>query len=148
VADGDGGFAVSHPSSEPPVLGGEVGLATLAGCGGALGKDLAEPSAAPLADAGDGVEPITGLTERGDHPVDLDVEGGDRPLQVLDVVEDDTQHDGMVSVEPAPQRLAQQRNLAAQLSPGQFGKRVGITLTADQGAQHRPPRHTLDTAPA
>jgi hypothetical protein len=46
VADGDGGFAVSHPASKPPVLSGKVGVATLAGGGGALGKDLAEPTAA------------------------------------------------------------------------------------------------------
>jgi hypothetical protein len=147
VADGDGGFAVSHSSAESPVLGGEVGLATLAGCCGALGEDLAEPAAAvggatgslfaagnvvagadpsprgevccggepghvdadlgddalggSFAHSGDRVEPVTGLVERGDHPVDFDVEGGDCPFQIVDVVEDHTQHDGVVVVESA-----------------------------------------------
>jgi hypothetical protein len=45
----------------------------------ALGRALASP--------GDGVQPVTGHGERGDHLVDAAVEGGDRGLQVLEVVE-------------------------------------------------------------
>jgi hypothetical protein len=36
-----------------------------------------------LADPGDGVQPVTGRGERGDHLVDAAVQGGDGAFQVL-----------------------------------------------------------------
>jgi hypothetical protein len=81
---------------------------------GHVDADLSDDAfGGPFGHPGDRVEPVTGLAEGGDHPVDLDVEGGDRPFQVLDVVEDDTQHHGVVVVEPTAQRLSQQRQLLA-----------------------------------
>ena len=74
-------------------------------------------SAARLPDAGDRVEPVTGLSERGDHPVDLDVEGGDRRFEVVDVVDDDPQHRGVVLAEPAAQRLAQHAGSSCAAPP-------------------------------
>ena len=34
------------------------------------------------------------------------------------------------------------RDLGAQPAPGQLGQLLGVTLTRDQGPQHRPTRHT------
>ena len=39
----------------------------------------------PPADPGDDVQPVPSLRERGDHPVDVGVELGDRGLQLLEV---------------------------------------------------------------
>ena len=44
----------------------------------ALGRAFADPS--------DGVQPVTGRGERGDHLVDAAVQGGDGAFQVLQVV--------------------------------------------------------------
>ena len=78
---------------------GEVGGG---GKSGHVDADLGDDAlGGSFADAGDRVEPVTGLAERGDHPVDFDVEGGDRPFQIVDVVEDDAQHDGVVVIESA-----------------------------------------------
>jgi hypothetical protein len=41
----------------------------------------------PPADPGDRVEAVTGLSERGDDPVDLRVEFGDGPLRLLDMLQ-------------------------------------------------------------
>ncbi len=59
-------------------------------------------SAARLPTPGDRVEPVTGCHERGDHPVDLDIERGDRGFEMSDVVEDEAQHRGVMVTEPAP----------------------------------------------
>lgn len=44
--------------------------------------------------------------------------------------------------EPAPQCLAQLRDLAAQLALGHLGENLGITLTADERGEHLPSGHT------
>jgi hypothetical protein len=60
----------------------------------ALGRALADP--------GDGVQPVTGHGERGDHLVDAAVQGGDRALQVLEVVEGESDQQPVVVAEAAP----------------------------------------------
>jgi hypothetical protein len=65
-----------------------------------------------LADPGDGVEAVTGHGERGDHRIDPAVEGGDRLLQVLKVVEGQPDQQPMLLAEAAPQGLAQLGSLA------------------------------------
>jgi hypothetical protein len=48
----------------------------------AVGTDLRDHAlGGPLADPGDGVEVVAGLSERGDDPVDLTVEPGDVRLE-------------------------------------------------------------------
>ena len=42
--------------------------------------------------------------------------------------------------EPAPQGLAQLRQLGAQPATGQLGQHLGVAFPANQGSQHRPPR--------
>ena len=60
-----------------------------------------------LADPGDGVQPVTGRGERGDHLVDAAVQGGDGAFQMLQVVKGQPDQQRMVLAEAARQRLAQ-----------------------------------------
>ena len=60
----------------------------------ALGRALAHP--------GDGVEPIPGRSERDHQPVTLGVELGDRPFQLLKVLQGQTDEERVVGAEPAP----------------------------------------------
>ena len=107
--------ARAHPGPRGEVSGGREP--------GHVDADLGDDAlGGPFADPGDRVEPVTGLAERGDHPVDLDVERGDRRFEVVDVVEDDPQHRGVMVPEPAAQRLAQLRDLLAQHALGQLGE--------------------------
>jgi hypothetical protein len=46
--------------------------------------------------------PVPGLSERGHHPVDLDVERGDGALQVLQVGKGQAHQQGVMVAEPAP----------------------------------------------
>ena len=159
MAGGVGAFVEDF--AEPPVaLGGAPGALFAAGDvvpraqpgprrqvggGGELGHvdtDLGDDALGrALADTGDRVEPIAGFTERGDHPVDFTVEVGDRRFQVVDVIEDDPQHRGVMLPEPAPEGQTQRRDLLAQHPFGQLGERVRITFPGDEGPQHGPARH-------
>src|SRR6266536_6593942 len=55
--------------------------------------------------------------KRGDGPVDGLVQGGDGPLQLLDVLQRQPQQQGVVGVKAATQRLAQRGELGAQPAP-------------------------------
>lgn len=59
----------------------------------------------PPADARDRVEVVTRRRERGDHPLDLLVERRDRALQLLEVLQGESDEQGMVVGEATPQRL-------------------------------------------
>jgi hypothetical protein len=107
-----------------------------------VGADLRDDAlGGPLADPGDGVQAIPGLSERGDHPVDLGVQRRDGTLKVLKVVQRQAHQQPVMVAEAAVQRLPQQRKLLAQRAPGQLGQHLGVTLTGHQGSQHRPSRH-------
>src|SRR5215203_6973728 len=58
--------------------------------------------------------PVTGHGERGDHLVDVAVEGGDRGLQVLEVVQGEPDQQPVVVAEAAAQRLTQLGKLGPQ----------------------------------
>jgi hypothetical protein len=91
----------------------------------------------PSADANDRVETVAGLSERRHHSIDLLVESSDGRLEVLDVVERDRQHRGVVLAEAAAQCLAQLWDLLAQARSGQVGEHLGVTFTVDQRPQHQ-----------
>jgi hypothetical protein len=86
-----------------------------------------------FADPGDGVQPVTGHRERGDHLVHASVQAGDRGLQVLPVPKGQPDQQPMMLPEAAPQGLAQLGELLAQLALGQLGQDLGVALPADQG---------------
>ncbi len=71
------------------------------------------------------------------------VQGGDGPLQLLDVLQRQPKQQGVVGGEAAAQRLAQRRELGAQLAPGQVGQDHGVALAGKQRGQHRPARGPL-----
>jgi hypothetical protein len=79
--------------------------------------------------------------ERGDHPVDLRVEFGDRSLQLLQLLQGQADQERVVGTEPAPQGLAELGELGPQPPLGQLGQHLPVALAGDQGSQHRPPRH-------
>src|SRR3954471_12729152 len=127
-----------------PGPGGQVGSGREAGH---VGADLGEDAlGGPLADSGDGVEPVTGLGERdaglagvlGEQIVDVLVQLRDRALQVGEVVQAEPDQQGVVVTEAAAQCLAQLGELLAQQALGQLGEDVGVAFAGDQGGQHRP----------
>jgi hypothetical protein len=68
-----------------------------------VGADLGDDClGGPLAHPGDGVQPVPSGSERGHHPVDLDVERGDGALQVLQVGKGQAHQQGVMVAEPAP----------------------------------------------
>ena len=102
----------------------------------ALGRAFADPS--------DGVQPVTGRGERGDHLVHTGVEAGDRGLQVLQVPKRQPDQQRMMLPEAAPQGLAQLGKLLAQLALGQLGQDLGVAFAGDQGLEHGPARDAQD----
>ena len=89
-------------------------------------------------------EPVTGHGERGDHRIDPAVEGGDRLLQVLEVVKGQPDQQRMMLAEAAPQGLAQLRELGPQPALGQLGQHAWVAFASDQGRKHRPARDAED----
>jgi hypothetical protein len=68
----------------------------------------------PLAHPGDGVQLISGPSERDEHSVDVGVEFGDRGLQLRQVPKGQAHQQGVMVPEPATQRLVQLGQLVAQ----------------------------------
>ena len=79
---------------------------------------------------------------RGHQVVDAFIEAHNRALQIFEVVQRQADDDRVVFGEATLQRGGQCRDLGAQPTPGQLGQLLGVTLTRDQGPQHRPTRHT------
>ena len=106
----------------------------------------------PLRNPGDGVEVVTGLRERDtglagvrrEQRVDLLVETGHGRFQVVDVVEAHPDQQGVVVTEASLQGAAQLGGLLAEPALGQLCERLGIALTGNERAQHRPARHAHD----
>jgi hypothetical protein len=68
-----------------------------------VGADLGDDRlGGPLPHPGDGGQLVPGPSERGHHPVDLDVERGDGALQVLQVGKGPAHQQGVMVAEPAP----------------------------------------------
>ena len=59
-----------------------------------------------FADARDRVESVTGCRERGDHPIDFEIKGGDGGFEMGDMIKYDSRHDGVMVSEAAVQRFA------------------------------------------
>jgi hypothetical protein len=117
----------------------------------AVGKtDMSTPSLAMMASAARlptpvmVAEPVTGHGERGDHRIDAAVEGGDRLLQVLEVVKGQPDQQPMMLAEAAPQGLAQLGKLGPQAAPGQLRQDLPVAFAGNQSAQHRPARDAQD----
>ena len=79
---------------------------------------------------------------RGHQVVDAFIVAHNRALQIFEVVQRQADDDRVVFGESTLQRGGQCRDLGAQPAPGQLGQLLGVTLTRDQGPQHRPTRHT------
>src|SRR3954451_23356881 len=114
---------------------------------GHLDADLGEDAlGGPIADSGNGVQPVTGLGERdaglagrgGEQGVDALVQFGDRALQMLDVLQRQPDQQRVVLAEPAAQRLTQRRGLGAKLPAGQLDQHLGVAFAGDQGGEHGP----------
>jgi hypothetical protein len=91
-----------------------------------------------LADPGDGVQPVTRHRERGDHLLDAVVEAGDGALQVLQVRQRQPHQQGVMLAEASGERLAQLRQLLAELALGQLGQHHRVAFAVHQGGQHGP----------
>jgi hypothetical protein len=79
----------------------------------------------PLAHPGDGVQPVPSGSERGEHPVDVGVEFGDRGLQLLQVRHGQADEQRVVATKAAPQGLTQLGLLGPQPALGQLGQHLG-----------------------
>jgi len=75
----------------------------------------------------------------GHHRLDLGVQPGDHGLQVVDVVQVQPAHQGVVVTEPAFQRHRQVRDPGAHLALGQLGQDRAAALPVDERLDHRPP---------
>jgi hypothetical protein len=89
-------------------------------------------------------EPVGGHGERGDHRIDAAVEGGDRLLQVLQVVKGQPDQQPVVVAEAARRARGQLGELNAQAAPGQLGQHAWVAFASDQGRKHRPARDAQD----
>jgi len=91
-----------------------------------------------LADPGDGGEQVPlGLKGRH-HRLDLGVQPGEHRLQMIDVVQVELAHHGVVVAEPALQRHRQVRDLGAHPAFGQIGQDRAAAFPVDQRLDHRP----------
>jgi hypothetical protein len=88
----------------------------------------------PLAHPGDGGQPVPSLGERGEHPIDVGVELGDRPLELLQVRQGQADEQRVVGTKPAPQRLAQLGKLGPQPPLGQLGQHLGSRSPATRAS--------------
>jgi hypothetical protein len=93
---------------------------------------------------GNGDQPLQLLTERADHPVDLDVQALDRGRELVDVIQVHPQHQRVMGAETPLQRPAQLRDLRPQPGARQLGEGVDIADTGDERLEHLPGRHPED----
>ena len=106
-----------------------------------LGDDRLRRS---LPDVGDRVEAVTRLGERAHHPAHFRVESGDGQLKVLQVVEGETDEQGVVLREASPEGFPQLGDLLLEPAHGKLGKRLRVALARTERPQHRPSRDAQD----
>ena len=118
---------------------------------GHVHTDLGEDAlGSPLADAGDGVEPVTGPDERDAGLAGVVPRRRRRRVvssramarfEVGRVVQAQPDEQGVVVPEPAAQRLAQLGDLLAQHALGQLGQHVRVAFAGDESGEHGPAGH-------
>src|SRR3546814_570504 len=104
--------------------------------------DMSTPTSAMMASAmilstpGIVMSRSPGVSERGDQLVDARLETLEGLVDVVEVSEDLTDHQGMVRAEPARQRRLQQGDLGPQPAPGQLGKYLRVAAASDESVEH------------
>jgi len=73
----------------------------------------------------------SGVAKGLHHHLDLGVQPGEHRLQVIDVVQVQPAHQGVMVTEPALQRHGQVRDLRAHLAPGQIGQDRAAAFPVD-----------------
>jgi hypothetical protein len=90
------------------------------------------------ADPGDGGQQVPPALEGLHHLLDPGVQPGDRRLQVVDVVQVQAAHQGVVVAEAAFQGHGQVRDLGPHRALGQPGQDRAAAFPAGQRLDHRP----------
>jgi hypothetical protein len=130
-----GGFVITRAQPGPgrQVRGiGEV----LPDVGAGLGDDR---GGGQQADPGGRGQQLPGGAKGGHHRLDLGVQPGGHRLQVIDVIQVQAAHQGVMVPEPALQGHRQVRDLGPHLALGQLGQDRAAALPVDQRLDHRPP---------
>src|SRR5919201_1487916 len=96
------------------------------------------------AQPGNGDQTLELLTERADHPVDLDIEALDIGRELIDVVQMHPQHQRVVGAETSLQRAPQLRDLRSHPGLRQLRQGLDITDADDQRFEHLPRRDPPD----
>ena len=91
------------------------------------------------ADPGDGGQQVPPALKGLHHLLDAGVQLGDRRLQVVDVVQVQAAHQGVVVAEAAFQGHGQVRDLGPHRALGQLGQDRAAAFPVDQRLDHRPP---------
>lgn len=84
-----------------------------------------------------GVELSEVVGERGHDDVDLAADRVDRLVQVVEVGQELAHQEGVLGTEAASERLAQGRQLLAQLTPCELGQDRRIGRARQEGVEHR-----------
>jgi hypothetical protein len=91
------------------------------------------------ADPRDGSQQVPPALKGLHHLLDPGVQPGDRRFQVVDVVQVQAAHQGVVVTEAAFQRHGQVRDLGPHRALGQLGQDRAAAFPVDQRLDHRPP---------
>jgi hypothetical protein len=127
-------FVVAGAEASP---GGEVtGGGEDAHVGAGLGDD--HFGGAPL-HTGDRAEQLNRRRERADLLLDRLGEQADLLVEEVDVGEDRADHDPVLGVEAALERLPERRQLLAQLALRELGEHGRVGRTSAERVEHRPP---------
>ena len=96
----------------------------------------------PFPDPGDGVEPVTGLAKGSHHPVDhlALVELGDRRFEVVEVIQDHSQHDAWCS-RNRPRSASRSAGILLRSTPLASSASTSGRVRRPPGPQHQPARH-------
>jgi hypothetical protein len=92
------------------------------------------------ADAWDRGQQRNGRFEVGHRCLEPPVQPLDRFFESVNALEVLACHERVTITEPPLQRIGESRNLVAQASFGHFGEHARVTLTLDQGTEHRSTR--------
>jgi hypothetical protein len=91
-------------------------------------------------DAGEGAGELDARGERAELLLDRFGEPGDLLLEEIEVGEDRADHRRVMGLKAARQRLAQRRDLRAQLPFREVGQHLGIGGALNERVEHRPAR--------